>query len=140
MKSWLCGPAFVFAFAVAGAAYAADPTGTWVMSNGKVTVRLSKCASRMCAKIVSLAEPLDRSGRRKVDKLNPNAALRKRPLIGLTLSSNLVPAGKDVWKGSIYNPDDGRTYAASIKLTGATMKVSGCVAGVLCKTQSFRKR
>jgi uncharacterized protein (DUF2147 family) len=119
---------------------AADPTGTWQMTNGKVTVRLSKCASRLCAMIVALAEPLDSSGRRKVDKLNPNVALRKRPLIGLTLSSNLVPAGNDLWKGSIYNPDDGLTYAAMMKLVGSTMKVSGCVAGVLCKTQNFRKR
>jgi uncharacterized protein (DUF2147 family) len=119
---------------------AADPTGTWQMTNGKVTVRLSRCASRLCARIVALAEPLDRSGRRKVDKLNPSAALRKRPLIGLALSSNLVPAGKDAWKGTIYNPDDGRTYAASVKLMGSVMKVSGCVAGVLCKTQNFRRK
>jgi len=125
---------------IPGSANATDPTGTWVMNNGKVTVRLSRCAARLCARIVSLAEPLDKNGRRKVDRLNPNANLRKRPLIGLTLSSNLAPAGKDTWKGSIYNPDDGRTYSASMNVTGTTMKVSGCVAGILCKTQSFRRK
>ena len=104
---------------------AADPTGTWIMANGKVTVRVSRCSSKLCAQIVGLAEPRDRAGRRKVDKLNPNASLRKRPLIGLTLTSNLAPNGKDSWTGSIYNPDDGRTYSASLKLAGSSGSRAG---------------
>ena len=121
-------------------AMAGDPTGQWVMSNGKVTVRVSKCSPRLCARIVALKEPVDSTGRPKVDKLNPNPSLRKRRLIGLTLASNLRSAGKDTWTGSIYNPDDGRTYSASLKLAGRTMKVKGCVGGILCKTQDFRRR
>ena len=123
----------------AGAAVAGDPSGTWVMSNGKVTVRVSKCSTRLCARIVALKEPLDRTGRPKVDKLNPNPALRKRPLLGLMLASNMAPAGANYWSGSIYNPDDGRTYSASMKLTGSTMQVKGCVAGILCRSNNFRR-
>ena len=123
----------------AGAASAGDPSGTWMMSNGKVTVRISKCSSKVCARIVALKEPLDKAGRPKVDRLNPNPALRKRPLIGLMLASNMAPDGSDNWKGSIYNPDDGRTYSAYMKLSGSTMQVKGCVAGVLCKSNNFRR-
>ena len=139
-NNWIYAFGLIFALAFTGPAHSADPTGTWVMSSGKVTVRLSKCATKLCARLVALAEPLDRNGLRKVDKLNPTASLRKRPLIGLTLASNLLPSGKDTWKGSIYNPDDGRTYAASIRLKGSTMQVKGCMASVLCKTQSFRRK
>ena len=63
----------------AGAAVAGDPSGTWVMANGKVTVRVSKCSAKLCARIVGLKEPLDKAGRPKVDKLNPNPALAQAP-------------------------------------------------------------
>jgi uncharacterized protein (DUF2147 family) len=78
-------------------------------------------------------------GRPKVDRHNPNPALRKRPLLGLMLASNMAPNGSDNWTGSIYNPDDGRTYSASMKLSGSTMQVKGCVAGILCKSNNFRR-
>jgi len=131
---------FTICLGISAPSQAADPTGTWVMANGKVTVRITKCASNLCARIVALAEPVDRQGRRKVDRLNPKPALRTRPLMGLTLASNLAPVANGAWKGTIYNPDDGRTYSASVKLAGSTMKVTGCMAGVLCKSQTFKRR
>jgi len=124
---------------MAGAAMAGDPSGTWMMSNGNVTVRVSKCSAKLCARIVGLRESIDKSGHPKVDKLNPNPALRNRRLIGLTLVSNMAPAGDNKWKGSIYNPDDGRTYSASLKLNGRVIQVKGCVAGILCKSDTFRR-
>jgi uncharacterized protein (DUF2147 family) len=123
-----------------GIALADTPFGTWVMSSGKVTVRLSKCSSKLCARIVGLKEPLDNEGRPKVDRLNPDPALRSRRLIGLTLAGNLTPKGPDTWVGSIYNPDDGLTYGAVLKFNGSVMQVQGCVAGLMCKTHSFRRR
>ena len=122
-----------------GAAMAGDPSGTWVMANGKVTVRVSKCSAKLCARIVGLKEPLDKAGRPKVDRLNPNPSLRKRQLIGVMLVSNMASAGDNNWRGSIYNPDDGRTYSASLKLSGRVLQVKGCVAGILCKSNSFRR-
>jgi uncharacterized protein (DUF2147 family) len=122
--------------AIAGSAN--DPSGTWVMDNGKVTVRLARCSDGLCAQIVDLKERLDKSGSPKIDRNNPDPALRHRPLIGMTLAS-LASTGADVWVGSIYNPDDGRTYAASMRLSGRTMQVKGCVAGILCKTNSFMR-
>lgn len=122
-----------------GAARADDPSGTWVMTNGKVTVRVSQCSSSLCARIVGLKEPRDRAGKPKVDKLNPNPALRRQPLVGLSLAK-LQPAGVNNWSGTIYNPDDGRTYSASLMVKGAVMQVKGCVAGILCKTTHFRRK
>jgi uncharacterized protein (DUF2147 family) len=122
-----------------GIALADTPVGTWVMSNGKVTVRLSKCSSKLCARIVGLSEPLDKEGRPKVDRLNPDPALRNRRLIGLTLAGNLTQRGPDTWVGSIYSPDDGLTYGAVLKINGSGMQVQGCVAGLMCKTHSFRR-
>ena len=51
----------------------------------------------------------------------------------------MKPMSGDQWQGSIYNPDDGRTYNATVKLDGDTMKVQGCVASIFCKTNNFAR-
>ena len=122
----------------AGPSWAADgPTGTWRMSNGKVTVRVTSCGGGFCGRVVALRKPTDGKGRPRLDKENPNPALRHRPVIGLT---NMRADGEASWSGTIYNPDDGNTYSSYMQLTGpSTMKVNGCVAGILCKTLKFTR-
>lgn len=124
--------------ALSPAAHAGGPQGTWSMQDGKVTVRVQDCGGNLCARIVGLKEPVSRiDGKPKVDRENPDPAMRSRPLIGLSLLIGMKPAGENAWKGAIYNPDDGRTYAATVRYDGSVMKVKGCVAGVLCKTNNF---
>ena len=114
------------------------PTGVWRMSNGKVTVRVSPCGPKLCGTVVALKKPRDDKGRPRRDKENPNPALRQRPVIGLTILSNMRPSGEGRWTGTIYNPDDGNTYSSRMQLKGSgTMRVDGCVAGVLCKSMTF---
>lgn len=110
------------------------------MNNGKVTVRVTECGNSLCGTIVALKEPLDGHGRPKRDKENPNPELRNRPIVGLMILSNMRPDGDNRWKGTIYNPDDGRTYSSRMKLQGENlMKVEGCVIGVLCKAMKFTR-
>lgn len=108
------------------------------MSSGKVTVKVRPCGGTICGTIAGLKEPISKiDGKPKVDRENPDPSLRKRPLIGLPILIGMKPAGEDSWKGAIYNPDDGNTYSATLTLNGSKMKVKGCVAGILCKTNSF---
>jgi uncharacterized protein (DUF2147 family) len=126
--------------AATGSPAAETPSGIWSMSNGKVTVRVNGCGSNLCARIVGLKEPISKiDGKPKVDRENPDPGKRKRPLIGLSILIGMKPAGDGTWKGAIYNPDDGRTYSATVRQDGGTMKVKGCVAGILCKTNTFVK-
>lgn len=132
----------VFALAVvmslAGSAVAQEPAGLWSMANGKVTVKVRPCGGTICGTIAGLKEPISKiDGKPKVDRENPDPALRKRPLIGLPILIGMKSAGEDTWKGAIYNPDDGNTYSATLTLAGSKMKVKGCVAGILCKTNNF---
>ena len=123
----------------AGPALAADgATGTWRLSDGKVTVKVTPCGARLCGRVVALRKPRDGKGRPRLDKENPNPALRSRPVIGLTILSNMRASGEGRWSGTIYNPDDGNTYSSRMQLLGpTTMRVDGCVAGVLCKSMKF---
>jgi uncharacterized protein (DUF2147 family) len=61
--------------------------------------------------------------------------------IGLQILVGLKPDGANKWSGQIYNPEDGKTYGASVSLANAnTLKVQGCiVGGVICKTNTWTK-
>ena len=141
MRKVAVGVAFAWGLAAAtGCAQAGDSAaGVWRMSNGKVTVRVSSCgAARLCGTVVALRKPRDGKGRPRLDKENPDPELRSRPVIGLTILSNMQAAGNGSWTGTIYNPDDGNTYSSQMLLQGPrTMTVNGCVAGVFCKSMNF---
>lgn len=123
-------------------ASASPAAGTWRMQNGKVTVAVSDCGGdKLCGRIVALKEPLSKiDGKPKVDRKNPNPALRTKPIIGLSILKDMKKVASDAWQGAIYNADDGRTYQATLRLAGDSMNVQACVMGVMCKTISFVRR
>lgn len=132
---------FVAALMVAaGAGSAAEqvsPYGTWRTPERGGLVEVSQCDGGLCGKILGGAAPA--SAEEKLDRFNKNPALRSRPLLGLYIFRGLKPAGGS-WKGSIYNPNDGGTYAATVTLkSAAALEVKGCVVWPLCKTQTWAK-
>ncbi len=120
------GIAGLFSVVLSGLALADEgASGVWRLDSGKVTVRIAPCGASLCGAIVGLAKPLNKKGRPKVDKKNPNESLRNRPLMGLTILANMKPAGENKWQGTIYNADDGRTYSSYMKLSGQQHESEG---------------
>lgn len=68
-------------------------------------------------------------GEPKMDRNNPQANLRERPIIGLQIMKGFVYDGDDRWvDGEIYDPDNGSTYRCKMWLTNeGTLKVRGYV-------------
>ncbi|HRJ69040.1 MAG TPA: DUF2147 domain-containing protein [Beijerinckiaceae bacterium] len=123
---------------LASPALANDATGDWRTEKGRV--RVADCGGGLCATVTGINQPNDpRTGKPQTDVNNPNEKLRSRPILGISVLNGMKPAGDRVWKGSIYNPEDGKTYAATMKLEGNRLMVSGCVASVLCKTQTWTR-
>jgi uncharacterized protein (DUF2147 family) len=118
----------------------AEPTGVWQTQAGDARVRITKCGGGICGVIVSLREPIDQAtGKPQVDDKNPNPALKKRPMIGLTLFNGMQPVAAGRWSGQIYNADDGGTYASSVSVAGPdTLRVEGCV-GALCGGENWTR-
>ena len=112
-------------------AQAAGPDGIWLTQAGDAKVRVSKCGAGICGVVVWLRDPIDSAtGKAQVDDKNPNPALARRPIIGLSLFSGMRPAGPNKWSGHIYNADDGKNYASSIAVAEPdALKVEGCVGG-----------
>ena len=117
-----------------------NPDGIWLTQAGDAKVRVSRCGAGICGVVVWLKEPIDpTTGKPQVDDKNPNPALARRPIIGLSLFSGMRPSGPNRWSGQIYNADDGKSYASNISVSGSgTLKVEGCV-GSLCGGEEWSR-
>ena len=113
-----------------------NPDGIWRLTSGRVTVKVVHCGANICANIVALASPNYPDGTPLLDALNPNTALRKRPVLGLPVISGMTKIGPNTYKGYIYNADDGGSYRATATLTDTTMKLKGCWI-VFCRDNDF---
>jgi uncharacterized protein (DUF2147 family) len=109
-------------------AFAADEDkilGLWNTPENDCKIEIFKNGNKYCGRITWLKEPLypadddgGMAGRPIVDRENPNPNLRSRPLIGLQLIEGFTYIGKNVWKGgTIYNPDNGKTYGCKMILS-----------------------
>lgn len=81
--------------------------GVWADEQGDMEIEMFKCEGAYCAKIVSLAEPLE-NGQPRTDAKNPDKALRAQPLIGLQIISDLAYEAGGTWQGTMYAPLKGK--------------------------------
>ena len=121
------------AFMVIGAAAEAQPqpgvTGAWLVEDKKAIIEIYPCGPNMCGRIAWLADPLRPDGSIKRDDHNPDPALRNRSYCGLPLMFGFKPAGpNDYEEGRIYDPSDGSTWHAEMRLDSANaLKLRGYV-------------
>jgi uncharacterized protein (DUF2147 family) len=110
----LCGAAGTYS----SAAPNVSPVGRWVTEGGWSQIEIYPCGGNLCGRIVWLKEPRDKDGQIKVDAKNPDPAKRAQTLVGLTMMWNFAgTADPSEWQGGrIYNPLDGDTYRAMLKL------------------------
>jgi len=124
---------------VSGLALADDGTavlGNWLTADGKARVEIVKHDDVYDGSIVWLKEPnypaddeKGMAGKVKVDRENPDPALKTRPIIGLPLISGFKYAGDNVWNhGHIYDPESGKLYSCKMTLMmDGSLKVRGYV-------------
>jgi uncharacterized protein (DUF2147 family) len=118
-----------------------DIIGVWKDGKGKGHVQIFKLNGKYYGKVIWLSNPKDENGKPKVDKNNPNASQRNKPLLGLTMLKNFK-YDEDEWSGGqIYNPSDGKEYKAYMKLKDQnTLAVRGYVGiSLLGKTDTWTR-
>jgi len=124
---------------VSGVAWADDGDavlGSWLTADGKARVEIVKHGDVYDGSIVWLKEPNypvgdkdHMDGQVKVDRENPDPALKTRPIIGLPLISGFKYADDNVWNdGHIYDPESGKLYSCKMTLMmDGRLKVRGYV-------------
>lgn len=102
--------------------------GNWVTEGGKAVVEIYRCDSRYCGKIAWLKEAKNPDGTDVVDAKNPDPSKRNRKVLGLNMFWGFRYDGEWNWVGgSIYDPDNGKTYSCKMKLDNDTLKVRGFI-------------
>ncbi len=106
------------------AAQANDIIGVWFNGEKDAKIEITKCAEKYCGKIIWLKVPDYPEGSKdgtpgtpKLDHNNPDAALKKEPVLGLQIVYDFTFAGDDLWNdGRVYDPKNGKTYKGKMTL------------------------
>ncbi len=118
-------------------------TGRWASQGFGSIVDFQPCqvdATTICGRIRWLWATDTPDGRPRVDGRNPDRSLRARPLVGIEIIRGFRESAAGVWTGgSLYNPDDGRTYSGTIRLREGALYLQGCALGLFCQTQVWRR-
>lgn len=126
---------------VAVPALAAGPEmvlGKWRTPSRNGVVEITKCGTSICGRLID-SQNL-RTNPNLLDEKNKDTAKRGRKLKGLQLLGGFTGSAKQWDGGTIYNPEDGGTYKATITPAGAdTLKLKGCIVWPLCKTQTWTR-
>lgn len=98
---------------LAGAAFADPIEGNWKTKDGD-TAAISSCGGSFCIKLTT------------------------GKYAGKSIGT-MKSTGANAYSGSITKPSNGKTYSGSAKLSGSSLKMTGCVLAVLCESQTWSK-
>jgi len=115
-----------------------DIVGTWEIAYREevVHVEISRAGEIFSGTIVWIEneffppdDPKGMAGQPKVDRNNPDPALRTRPIVGIAILGDLRYSGNREWNGGwIYPPDRGRKAHCKLELKSQdTLHVRGFV-------------
>jgi uncharacterized protein (DUF2147 family) len=117
-----------------------DVLGTWLTASGKAKVKIYKEGTKYYGKIVWLKTPNYEDGNPKVDKNNPDKTKQTEPLLGLNMLKGFV-FDEDEWEdGTIYDPENGKTYSCTIKYRNGMLDLRGYIGiSLIGRTQTWFK-
>ncbi len=120
------------------AASAGPANGQWRNQEEPGLIEIYDCGPKLCARGMPAPEEKAAAGLR--DEKNPDPALRNRPVSGIEILRDFS-GGPKVWTGgSIYRPQDGKTYKGRIELIDeGTLKLTGCVMEPFCKSIIWKR-
>lgn len=124
-----------------------DVLGLWYTEDDEAKVEITRQRGKYYGKIVWLREPLypgedEEAGRPKRDRNNPDEARRQDPILGLTVLKDFVFDGSSTWvKGTIYDPNNGKTYRCNMWLEDqGTLRVRGYIGiSLFGRTTEWRR-
>ena len=131
MRKLLCSILInLFVYACAHSQTNADDiAGTWLNGTGKAHIKIDNIKGYYFGRIVWLKEPLNKEGKPKTDGKNPDKNKQNQGLLGIRLLDGFEYKSENNWeKGTIYDPENGKTYSCKIYLENKNiMKIRGYI-------------
>ncbi len=114
--------AAVVVVTITASADTAEPYGTWVRPSTGTQVNFYNCGGKLCAKITAVK----------------NEARKNE--VGTVIMTGAAKAGDNKWEGDLLDVESGKTYSGVVTLESASaLNLKGCVMGVLCKGETWRR-
>jgi uncharacterized protein (DUF2147 family) len=139
MKKTLSIIAFLL---ISAFSYSQDITqGTWYNEEKTGKIQFFKQGDKINGKIVWIKDP-NENGKPRLDKENPDAKLKTRPILGMMNLKNFKNTGKGTWEdGEVYDPKNGKTYSCKMTLVSPTqLDVRGFIGiSIIGRTSKFTK-
>ena len=109
----------------------ADPIeGVWFNDKKDAKIQIFRSTDgKFYGQIIWLKDPL-KDGKEKLDEKNPKSALKTRPIVGMIILKGCEKDGNTYEDGTIYDPENGKTYDCTIKNKGTTLALRGYVMGI----------
>lgn len=126
-----------------GTFFAQDPSpdavvGSWLTASGKAIVQIYKEGDKYNGKIIWLKNPNYDDGKPKVDKNNPDKSKQTAPLMGLNMLKGFVYRKGQWLDGTIYDPENGKTYSCYIKYREGMLDLRGYIGiSLVGRTQTW---
>ncbi len=98
--------------------------GQWDRTNQGWVVEFAMCGEYLCGEIIS-GEGIDKNSGQSV--------------VGIQMLFDLERYNDTQWRGRMYNPEDGKTYAGRVTILGEDeIRMSGCVlGGIICRSEEW---
>lgn len=124
----------IIGIAVAAHAAAAAPIkGRWTTKEKDSVVEISACGTAMCGRVSKFLKTPP-GGIDQKDIKNSDKNLRSRKILGMAVLHSLKADG-EVWRGTIYDPRNGKSYRSVVYLQkNGNLNVKGCL-GPICQSQ-----
>ena len=112
--------------------------GLWRTARHGALVEITDCGNATpCGALVWASDAVFEGNTQDVRNRNP--ALRERPLIGVPILWGFHRRKTGWQSGRIYNPEDGKTFRAKLRLLSIDeLRVTGCF-GPLCRSQIWTR-
>ncbi len=118
--------------------------GCWLTQKGDAVVQFydegGRNEGRFLGRLAWLKEPNGDNGRPALDENNPAPALRSHPILGLVIV-HVAYSGRGSWKGTVYDPDNGKTFSCHISMSGPdTLKLRGYLGiSLFGRTETWKR-
>ena len=120
--------------------------GIWLEEEGQSKIEIYSIETeegiKFEGKIIWLEEPLRENGEIKLDRENPDPALRENEILGLVIMKDLKFKKPRQWSGgSIYDARSGKTYSLEINMPNKNiLKLRGYLGVSLIGKTTIWKR